>query len=121
MDYGKDSERAGGEQELRLYDGEGTARVKFFRFGAQDAPVKFLTYTFPPGSSEGLHVHAHGSDIGAYDEYYYVVSGAGEMTIAGETIAIAAGDHVFAPLGVPHGVTNTSPKDLKILLTYVQR
>jgi mannose-6-phosphate isomerase-like protein (cupin superfamily) len=116
-----DSDRDDPGEAFRLYAGAGEARVKFFKFAQPDGRVRFLTYTFPPGASEGLHVHHQGSAIGAYDEYYYVVSGSGEVVLEGDTIQVNAGDLVFAPLGIAHGIANTSPTEpLKILLTYLE-
>jgi hypothetical protein len=112
-----------GTAELQVHGGDGLIQVKAFGFGGAARPSLMLTYLIPPGGSEGVHRHELGSpSLGSYDEFYYVLAGAGVMDIDGEPVGVAAGDHVFTPLGVPHGIRNTSPgAALKVLLTAVER
>jgi mannose-6-phosphate isomerase-like protein (cupin superfamily) len=49
-------------------------------------------------------------------EYYYVVEGAGEMELDGETIAIAKGDMIVVPTGVWHTSRPTTDAELHILI-----
>ena len=106
-----------------VHKGKGKIGVRFFPFDGASLPARFLTYDIPPGASEGVHVHRLGDTVeGAYDEYYYVVSGSGRMEIDGKLVPIVAGDHVHTPLGVAHGVENTSQTEmLKIFLTFIVR
>lgn len=53
---------------------------------------------FEPGQSQ--HVHAH---AGA-DKFYLLLSGRARMVVGDETFDAAAGDLVWAPADVPHGV-----------------
>lgn len=53
---------------------------------------------FEPGQSQQVHSHA-----GA-DKFYFLVTGKARMTVGSETREASAGDLVFAPAGVPHGV-----------------
>jgi quercetin dioxygenase-like cupin family protein len=53
---------------------------------------------FEPGQAQKVHAHA-----GA-DKFYYVVSGRARLTVGEETREAAAGEVVWAPAGVPHGV-----------------
>lgn len=53
---------------------------------------------FEPGQSQSIHAHA-----GA-DKFYFVVTGKARMTVGSETREASAGDIVWAPAGVPHGV-----------------
>ena len=53
---------------------------------------------FEPGQSQKVHAHA-----GA-DKFYYVCSGRARLTVGDETREVFAGDIVWAPAGVPHGV-----------------
>jgi quercetin dioxygenase-like cupin family protein len=53
---------------------------------------------FEPGQSQKVHAHA-----GA-DKFYYVCSGRARLTVGDETREVAAGDIVWAPAGVLHGV-----------------
>ncbi len=104
-----------------LYGGDGTISARYFRFNQTPAPANFVIFDIPPGASEGVHSHPH-SGPNAYDEYYYVMDGEGEMTIDGSCVPIQTGDHVHAPLGVAHGVRNSrADKSLRIFLTYIQR
>lgn len=104
-----------------LYGGDGTISARYFRFNGTPAPANFVIFDMPPGSSEGLHTHPLDGPT-AYDEYYYVLEGEGEMTIAGTTFAIKTGDHIHTPLGVEHGVRNIQPdKNLRLFLTYIHR
>ena len=104
-----------------LYDGQGQLRIRKFEFGQAALPANFLLYDIPPGASEGVHVHETGSPLGAYEEFYFIVSGRGEMQINGERIPVKPGDHVFVPLGASRGIENTSSADLRVLLTYILR
>ena len=107
-----------------LYKGKGAIDVKFFfRDEGAPNPARLLIYTIPPGASEGVHVHRSGdAKFGSFDEFYYVISGSGEMDIEGEKVLINAGDHVFTPNGVAHGIENTSADgDLKVYLVAIMR
>jgi quercetin dioxygenase-like cupin family protein len=53
---------------------------------------------FEPGQSQGVHTHT-----GA-DKFYFLVTGKARMTVGSETREALAGDIVWAPAGVPHGV-----------------
>ncbi len=111
-----------GANERAVHGGAGKIRVKHFDFGRAAHPALLLTYVIPPGASEGVHTHQLGSrELGSYDEFYYVLEGSGVMQIDGETVPVSAGDHVFTPIGVPHGISNTADRDLKVLLTAVER
>jgi mannose-6-phosphate isomerase-like protein (cupin superfamily) len=113
--------------DIRLFDhvheGLGTLGVRFFDFGRAPSPASFLVYTIPVGGSEG--VHTHGLDdprLGAFDEYYYILEGKGEMMINGKPVIVAPGDHIHTPLGVAHGIANIDPTAaLKVFLTYIDR
>jgi mannose-6-phosphate isomerase-like protein (cupin superfamily) len=110
------------------HGGKGVIDVKyFFREDATQTtaamPAWLLIFMMPPGSSEGVHTHNIGDkEAGSYDEFYYIIEGKGVMEIAGERIAVKAGDNVFTPNGVPHGIENTSPdKILKVYMIGVSR
>ena len=53
---------------------------------------------FEPGQAQKVHSHA-----GA-DKFYYVCSGRARLTVGDETREVGAGEIVWAPAGVPHGV-----------------
>ena len=105
-----------------VHNGKGTIDVKFFRFDGVADPALLLTYTMPPGSSEGVHTHRPGdAKEGSFDEFYYIVEGEGQMEIDGEIIPVSAGDNVFTPNGVPHGIENTSDDTLIVYLIAMRR
>ncbi len=122
--FSKDSESVGVADYVGIHAGKGTGKVKFFRFGGAPAPANFLIYDLPPGASEGVHVHYldNRNKEGAFDEYYYIISGQGQMEINGSNIPVAAGDHIHTPLEVHHGIENThSSENMRVFLTYIQR
>jgi hypothetical protein len=107
-----------------LHEGKGVIDVKFFfRSDGAPRPALLLLYAIPPGASEGVHKHQPGdSKLGSFDEFYYILSGNGEMQIDGQRVPIKRGDHIFTPNGVAHGIENTSSKkDLTVYLVAMMR
>ena len=122
--FTKDSEAQGMVEIAGIHEGKGAVRIKWFRFDEAPAPANFIIYDLPPGASEGVHTHFldDHNQQGAYDEYYYIISGQGQMEIDGQVVAVAKGDHVHTPLEVAHGVENTHPtENLRVFLTFIQR
>lgn len=122
--FTKDSEADGMFEVKGIHQGKGQGKIKFFWFDGASAPAYFLIYELAPGGSEGTHVHFldNRNDEGSFDEYYYVVSGRGQMEIDGEIVPVAAGDHVHTPLEVSHGIENTHPSEpLRVFLTFIKR
>ena len=98
-----------GPRSLRMHDGRGLIEVKFFFEPERPArPALFLQYDIPPSASEGVHTHGAGRPEGAWDEYYYIATGEGQMTLEGRTVPVRASDTIHTPLGVAHGIENTS-------------
>ncbi len=104
--------------------GPGSVTVRHFRFADKGAPARFLILEIPPGAAEGAHTH-YADDrngTGAYEEFYYIISGRGLATLGEETIAVTAGDYWHAPLGLARGLANADPLEpLKVHLTVVLR
>ena len=65
---------------------------------------------FEPGQAHALHAHA------GMDKVYQVVEGEGVFLLEGRDLPMKAGDLLVAPDGVPHGVRNTGPGRLLVLL-----
>jgi quercetin dioxygenase-like cupin family protein len=65
---------------------------------------------FEPGQEHTPHTHA------AQDKFYYVLSGAGQVQIGGETRTLRTGDAAFAPAGIEHAVRNPGPERLVMLV-----
>jgi oxalate decarboxylase/phosphoglucose isomerase-like protein (cupin superfamily) len=122
--YTKDSEAEGMVEITGIHAGKGKGKIKFFRFDGVPAPAHFIIYDLPPGASEGVHVHFldDRNREGSFDEYYYIVSGRGQMQIDDEILAVAQGDHIHTPLEVAHGIENTHPvENLRVFLTFIKR
>lgn len=47
--------------------------------------------------------------VQAQDEWVLLVKGDAVLRVAGESLALASGDYVFLPAGVPHTVERVSP------------
>jgi mannose-6-phosphate isomerase-like protein (cupin superfamily) len=122
--FSKERESDGMAVITGIHRGKGTGRARLFRFDGASAPAWFMIYELPPGASEGVHVHYldDRNKEGSFDEYYYIMSGQGQMEIDGEIVAVAQGDHVHTPLEVSHGIENTHPtENLRVFLTFIQR
>jgi mannose-6-phosphate isomerase-like protein (cupin superfamily) len=68
----------------------------------------------PPGVSIGVHPHT------GDEEYYYIISGKGVMTLNQERIEVAAGDITAVFPGGVHGLENTGDEDLRIIVIGVK-
>lgn len=120
--FSVESDRVDGRNFEKYHQGVGTIGARFFHFGGAPAPANFLIYNIPPGCSEGIHVHnTIDPSLGPFDEYYYILEGAGMMPIDDEHIPVSAGDHVHTPMGVYHGIENTGSEMLRVFLTYIDR
>lgn len=63
-----------------------------------------------PGQTQVVHTHA------TQDKFYFVLEGQGAFHVAGEERICEAGTAVWAPAGVPHGVSNGGSADLVVLV-----
>jgi len=114
----------GSSNREHLHGGKKAVDLYRFSFAKAAHPARFVVYELPPGASEGVHVHHldNRNGEGAFDEYYYIVSGEGVMEIDGKAVAVRAGDHVHTPLDVAHGIENTNATEtLKVFLTFIGR
>jgi mannose-6-phosphate isomerase-like protein (cupin superfamily) len=69
--------------------------------------------SLPPGAASGVHLHSR------TEQFDYVVSGSGFMTINGVDHPITAGDLITTCLGTRHGIRNTGAEDLVWLVIEV--
>lgn len=67
---------------------------------------------FEPGQEHKAHVHE------GQDKLYYVVEGAGLLTIGEERSHFQAGDLALAPAGVEHSLKNNGPRRLVVLVVF---
>ena len=65
---------------------------------------------FEPGQVQKVHAHQ-----GA-DKLYYVVEGSGEFSVDGEKRILSAGEVLYVPEGLEHGVVNTSGGRLAVMI-----
>jgi len=81
-----------------------------------DSPKYFCDlYCLKPGQDQRIHSHAES------DKIYLVMQGKGLFHIAGEERELAEGETVIARPGQNHGVRNTSPEDLVLLVFMTPR
>jgi len=80
--------------EAASFDGAKSTKTDLFRGGSLFVGLN----CFEPGQSQAAHTHA-----GA-DKFYFLVTGKARMLVGEETLVAAAGDIVWAPAEVPHGV-----------------
>ncbi|WP_313801829.1 cupin domain-containing protein [Sphingobium sp.] len=122
--YAVESEATGRSVVKEMHGGKASVEIRRYPFGNAPEPARFITYTLPPGASEGVHVHFlddHNGE-GAFDEYYFIISGSGQMEIDGQIVPVREGDHIHTPLTVAHGIENTHPTQLlKVFLTFINR
>ncbi len=80
--------------DLAAFDSNQSAKSDLFKGDHLFAGLN----CFEPGQSQKVHTHT-----GA-DKFYFLVTGKARMTVGSETREVSAGDLVWAPAGVPHGV-----------------
>ncbi|WP_394825685.1 cupin domain-containing protein [Pendulispora albinea] len=98
-----------------MHGGERVARWKCLvrrnnMFGPWEAVERSC---LPPGAASGTHLHSR------TEQFDYVVSGSGVMTINGTDNPVAAGDLITTCLGTQHGIRNTGSDDLVWLVIEV--
>ena len=89
-----------------------TVGYSFFKKVPKLALV-FRKRALKPGSGIGYHEQKE-------DEIYYVLSGHGTMTIDDKPFAVGPGDAVLTRPGSSHGLKQTGPEDLVIMINYEQ-
>ena len=62
----------------------------------------------------GKMLEAH---IDPYEEIYYILKGQGRMSVGDDQRQVAAGDAVWLPHGVSHGLENNGNEDCIVLVT----
>jgi mannose-6-phosphate isomerase-like protein (cupin superfamily) len=107
----RDAEVAVAEPGTHGGGGE-TIGYSFFRKAA-GLRLIFRKRALKPGSAIGYHLQE-------WDEIYYVLSGRGVMTIDGKSFDVTAGTAVLTRPGSSHGLKQTGPEDLVILINYEQ-
>ena len=72
-----------------------------------------LGYTvYKPGIDTKQKIHLEAEELA------YVLTGSGKLTVGKELVAFTAGDSIFIPPGVPHGVRNDGTQDVAMVFFF---
>jgi len=93
------------------HEGSGTTTAYSFFTKATTSKLVFRKRVLHPGASIGYHPQKE-------EEIYYILSGAGEMTMNNEKFTVQAGDAILTLPGSSHGLRQTGKDDLVILIDY---
>jgi quercetin dioxygenase-like cupin family protein len=85
--------------------------IRFLSTGENSAHTSMFELTLSAGSSTGLHVHR------VHEETFYVLEGECEWQIGEKQVHAKPGAFVFIPPSVPHNISNSGDKPVKMLLT----
>jgi quercetin dioxygenase-like cupin family protein len=95
----------------RIADHVGSRPEKGFKATLFETPQLLLGVNcLDAGQTQTLHRH------GGQDKFYLVHEGRGRFTVGDEVFDGVAGDVVFAPADVPHGVHNAGLERLTLLI-----
>lgn len=95
----------------KLADHTGAKSEKFFKatLFREDALLLGVN-CLEPGQVQKAHTH------GDQDKFYYVVEGNGRFTLGDDLVDAAAGEVVWSPAGLLHGVENSGDSRLTLLV-----
>jgi mannose-6-phosphate isomerase-like protein (cupin superfamily) len=86
--------------------------LKHFYSNADNDRLNNLEVKIDPGFQISPHIHENST------EFYYVISGSGQFLNNGEWLSINKGDALKAPMGMEHGIKNTSQEVLRLFSTF---
>ncbi len=108
------------EQDCTLEEWQHLGHVKWRTLISGDrTPTDALTIgvaEIEPGNMGTFSLHKH-----MQVELYYILAGAGIVTIAGEDYLVRPGSAVFIPSGAEHGARNTGTDLLRLLYVFSAR
>lgn len=86
-----------------------------FVFTGEETAGRFAQWEaiLPPGGGPPVHLHRH------EDEAIHVLAGEVTARIGDQTLTLHQGASAYLPIGVPHGFTNHSEHETRILFTAV--
>jgi len=97
-----------------LHDAASRARFNSTKMGKSDLAAGVQLFaglnSFEPGQEHKLHTHA------GQDKIYFVLEGAGEVTVGDEAATIRTGDLVLAESGEEHSLRNPGPGRLVVMV-----
>ncbi|MEO7768450.1 MAG: cupin domain-containing protein [Ferruginibacter sp.] len=96
------------------HDGGGSTTAIGYFSKATNCNIVFRKRILHPGSSIGYHLQKS-------NEIYYIISGAGEMKMNGETLPVKGGDAILTLPGSSHGLTPTGNEDLVVIINYEKK
>jgi quercetin dioxygenase-like cupin family protein len=100
-DAGKRTDLADGSWVCEMVSGP--------RTGATASMLGFSSWA--PGADTKQLVHE-------VDELCYIVSGEGKLSVGQQRVPFRAGEAVFIPAGVPHGVVNDSSAEMTMVYVF---
>jgi quercetin dioxygenase-like cupin family protein len=87
------------------FDAERATKADLFRGDRLFAGLN----CFEPGQRQSVHTHA-----GA-EKFYFLVSGKARLVVGESEVDAVAGDIVWAPAGVPHGVVQAYERTVMLV------
>jgi mannose-6-phosphate isomerase-like protein (cupin superfamily) len=93
------------------HDGGGETTGYSFFSAVADLDFVFRKRALHPGAAIGYHEQDG-------DEVYYVLSGAGELTMNGVKSVVGTGTAILTRTGSSHGLRQTGADDLVIIIVY---
>ena len=90
-------------------DGSEIRELLAYRNSGQIKNQSLAEARLPSGASTAPHYHPRTEEI------YYILEGAGRMTIGDDSRDVGPGDAIAIPPGAVHTITCTSPTPLKFL------
>ena len=93
------------------HNGGGPSTGYIFFEKVPDLKFSFRKRVLHKGAAIGYHLQKT-------DEVYYILGGAGRMTINGKVFRVKHGDAVLTRGGSSHGLVQTGLRDLTIIISY---
>ena len=99
-----------------LFGDDYASRMLLDHTNSESTKIHVNHGTLAPGGAL-LPASAHGTDQEHYDETYVIMKGKCKLELDGEVLEIQAGDVIFIPGGVTHGLDNSEGMEELELLT----
>ena len=93
------------------HDGGGPSTGYIFFEKVPDLKFSFRKRVLHKGAAIGYHLQKT-------DEVYYILGGAGKMTMNGKVFPVNPGDAILTRAGSSHGLMQTGNSDLTIIITF---
>jgi mannose-6-phosphate isomerase-like protein (cupin superfamily) len=104
------------EEKEKMRDGEGLTQLTYLLDGSKEKNARmFAEITLKSGCSIGYHEHK------SETEYYFILSGSGEVNDNGTTVQVKTGDAIITGNGASHSIKNTGSVPLvfhAVIVTY---